>query len=505
MKPPPMNPNYLHDYEVCVNSRHSGLLMEQPGDGSITTTSPMKFLKSGNGHAIDGGMIIGGESNMDMTWDHQGCCETAERLVTLTVFPREGYEGSWVTAVISRNLLPPLNGKKLFMGFGNVLAETRPHCSSMTHISMIAKTPGFQQTNWLLNRVPLHVFVFEGGLIEDSIYLGEFIYNETGKRRSSEPVNSLPPHTLKRSSSNYSTSGSLPSSNGLDMSPIHSANHFDFVPMETSLRRHTLTSVPMSSTTTTTALVSTMMTTMTPTYSMNSEDNTLAHDLCGPASSLFRGSSSGSHSQVEMRAMLTTSSCGIPTLSGPNSSLQPSSPIGTFGPSMNIRFAGDLDSITRNWTVAEKVAGRKLVQFWKTKESNDIVCGFRAIDQSEVRQGSIIISCIYWASREGYFVTSVDAIFLLEQLVAQRFNIEEKNRIRRNLEEFRPLTVSRTRAESIEFFRLIMSFPSPKPRNIEKDVKVFSWRALPAACQKIIGKYVSSNSPGGGENIIREH
>ena len=487
---------YLHEYEVSVNSRQSGLMIGHDGSTTTppppptTTISPMK-LKPANGHVMDGMFI--GDSAIDMNWDHHhhGCCGT-ERLVALTVFPREGHEGSWVTAVISRNLLPSLNGKKLFMGFGNVLAETRPYCSSMTHISMIAKTPGFQQTNWLLNRVPLHVFVFEGTLIEDSIYLGEFMYNDTtDKRRSSEPITSLPPQTLKRSSSNYSASGSLPSS-GLEMSPIHSTNHFDFMPMEPSLRHHTLTSIPMSSTATTMAVVSTTMTTVTPTYSMNSEDNVHAHDLCGPSSPLLHRSSSDGHSQVDTRTIMTTSSYGMPTLSGGPNSRQPS-PISTFGSYMNIRFAGDLDSVTRNWTTTEKATGRKLVQFWRMKEANDIVCGFRAIDQSEVRQGSIIISCIYWESRDGYFVTSVDAIFLLEQLMAQRFNIEEKNRIRRNLEEFRPLTVSRTRAESIEFFRLIMSFPSPKPRNIEKDVKVFPWRALPAACQKIIGKYVSGS------------
>lgn len=36
-----------------------------------------------------------------------------------------------------------------------------------------------------------------------------------------------------------------------------------------------------------------------------------------------------------------------------------------------------------------------------------------------------------------------------------------------------------------------MGFPSPKPRNIEKDVKVFPWDILGSALKKIIGKYVS--------------
>ena len=88
-------------------------------------------------------------------------------------------------------------------------------------------------------------------------------------------------------------------------------------------------------------------------------------------------------------------------------------------------------------------------------------------------------------------MTSVDMIQLLEFLVAVRFTVEEKNRIRRNLEGFKPLTVAKGKFESERFFETIMKFENPKPRNIEKDVKVFPWRILAYALTKIIGKYVS--------------
>jgi hypothetical protein len=87
----------------------------------------------------------------------------------------------------------------------------------------------------------------------------------------------------------------------------------------------------------------------------------------------------------------------------------------------------------------------------------------------------------------------VDTIYLLESLVGVRFTVEEKNRIRRNLEGFRPLTVSKAKADSEDFFKVIMGFPAPKPRNIEKDVKVFPWKILSHALKKIIGKYVSTS------------
>ncbi|KAG7001601.1 hypothetical protein FocnCong_v011418 [Fusarium oxysporum f. sp. conglutinans] len=70
-----------------------------------------------------------------------------------------------------------------------------------------------------------------------------------------------------------------------------------------------------------------------------------------------------------------------------------------------------------------------------------------------------------------------------------RFSVEEKNRIRRNLEGFHPQTVSKAKPDSEEFFKIIMGFPNPKPRNIQKDVKVFPWKILESAIQKIIGKY----------------
>lgn len=59
------------------------------------------------------------------------------------------------------------------------------------------------------------------------------------------------------------------------------------------------------------------------------------------------------------------------------------------------------------------------------------------------------------------------------------------------MEGFRPITVSKSKPGSEDFFKLIMGFPNPKPRNIEKDVKVFPWDILGQALKKIIGKYVS--------------
>lgn len=162
----------------------------------------------------------------------------------------------------------------------------------------------------------------------------------------------------------------------------------------------------------------------------------------------------------------------------------------------NLKIMGDLDSMAKNWSTEEWENRRRLVQFWRKQNGNEIRCTFDPVAQSErsnTNSSQIMISCIYWAERNECYITSVDCIHLLESLMDTRFSVEEKNRVRRNLEGFRPITVSKCKAESADFFKLIMSFPNPKPRNIEKDVKVFPWKTLPYALKKIITKYTASS------------
>ena len=156
-----------------------------------------------------------------------------------------------------------------------------------------------------------------------------------------------------------------------------------------------------------------------------------------------------------------------------------------------LKINGNLDTMTTGWNSDEYEAKRRLVQFRRSQSGSTISTDFKPVAPEDRQPNSICISCILWEAKDEYYVTSVDTIYLLESLVAVRFTVEEKNRIRRNLEGFRPMTVSKGRLESEDFFKLIMSFPNPKPRNIEKDVKVFPWKILSHALKKIIGKYVS--------------
>ena len=159
-----------------------------------------------------------------------------------------------------------------------------------------------------------------------------------------------------------------------------------------------------------------------------------------------------------------------------------------------LKINGDLESMMEDWSEEEREVKRRLVQFTRSQSGSTITTNFEPVAPEDRQPNSICISCIWWESRNAHYVTSVDTIYLLESLVAVRFTVEEKNRIRRNLEGFRPLTVSKGKSDSEDFFKLIMGFPNPKPRNIEKDVKVFPWKILSLALKKIISKYVSTHS-----------
>lgn len=138
--------------------------------------------------------------------------------------------------------------------------------------------------------------------------------------------------------------------------------------------------------------------------------------------------------------------------------------------------------------------GRRLVRFYRAQNGAKLLVSCDPIDPDAYDEQDIVISCIRRADKGTCWFTSVDVIYLLERLVGDPFSVEEKNRIRRNLEGFKPTTVSKHKPGYEEFFQQIMDFPPPKPRNIEKDVKVFPWPVLSQAIEKIMSKYVSPSS-----------
>lgn len=204
------------------------------------------------------------------------------------------------------------------------------------------------------------------------------------------------------------------------------------------------------------------------------------------------GMSSPSHSNGAPQLVRTST---ITANAGNNTSYHP---ISLYSGKAVLKISGKLESMAENWTSEEWANRRRIVLFRKTQKGSIVNATCQPVSVNERPTNSICISCIWWAEKGECYVTSVDTIHLLEQLVAapNRFSVEEKNRIRRNLEGFHPQTVSKAKPDSEEFFKIIMGFPNPKPRNIEKDVKVFPWKILESALKKIIGKYsVNPSTP----------
>ncbi|KAJ3757232.1 hypothetical protein EV360DRAFT_46483, partial [Lentinula raphanica] len=161
-----------------------------------------------------------------------------------------------------------------------------------------------------------------------------------------------------------------------------------------------------------------------------------------------------------------------------------------------LQLVTSLDSMCAAWEPAEMRVGRRLVRFTKVQDGRKLIVSCEAISQEDYHENDSVISCIYREDTQSYYVTSVDIIYLLERLTNDEFPVEEKNRIRRNLEGLRPTTVSKHKQGFENFFQRIMEFPDPKPRNIEKDLKVFEWSLLGQALDKILSKYhVYTSSP----------
>ena len=190
--------------------------------------------------------------------------------------------------------------------------------------------------------------------------------------------------------------------------------------------------------------------------------------------------------------------------SGPGTIPAGSIPDGSFNPytlfqdQAVLEIRGNLNAMKENWTPEERTVKRRIVRFWREQNGTTLKAYFKPVRADEQplphETSERRISCIWWEERGEHYVTSVDTIRLLESLIIAEFDVDEKNRIRRNLQTYSPCTVKKTGEDCESFFKLVMGFPTPQPRKIEKDVKVFKWAMLDQALKKIISKYVCFTS-----------
>ena len=170
---------------------------------------------------------------------------------------------------------------------------------------------------------------------------------------------------------------------------------------------------------------------------------------------------------------------------------------------------GDINT----WSLQEQQDNRRIVAFNKEIRGEVIQLDCYPIAAHEYDENMITISCIRWIPSPPHesghklmgecVFTSVDIIVLLEKLVGYSFDVQEKNRIRRNLEGYKPVTVGKE-GKTRQFFNQVMLYAQPKARNIEKDIKVFLWRDLAKALKKVVQKYSKRMESANVENTSGE-
>jgi hypothetical protein len=399
--------------------------------------------------------------------------------------PFAGPEGTEVTVTIQS----PLSDVGFKIAFGSLVVNTK-QMSSMNMYTLIATAPNHVLTNCASYVVPISVCAYKGDSAIQTWTVGRFNYVSNDKRRRSSSLNYSYQKDVQDSINKRNSTGSMPNGD-LYSNPSYPQAYQGF--SGASYQNDQVPTLYQS------------YTPMEDAYSirppgqpqlgqmMNYEQYDQGSvDLLSPAGNGMPNVNLNNMNNIpffENNSNIYQQQNPYPYQSAP----VPRSRAPVYGnDKINLDINGDLSTMAQGWTQDEWINRRRLVQFWRKQEGSKITCGFQPVSQNSRLQDSIVISCIFWEQRNECYITSVDCIYLLESLIGVRFSIEEKNRIRRNLEGFRPATVSKSKAESTEFFKLIMSFPNPKPRNIEKDVKVFKWKVLPFALKKIVAKYTST-------------
>ena len=160
---------------------------------------------------------------------------------------------------------------------------------------------------------------------------------------------------------------------------------------------------------------------------------------------------------------------------------------GVYHDPVSVELDGDLRGLGRDLTDEEIARRRRLVKFIREEQGNTIRLSFHPIREEDYSEEFFVMSCIYREDSRDTWFTSVDMMKLIE-FISQKECRDEQSRLRRNLEFLRPTTVSRMVKPHL--FHMVMEFPTPKPRTIEKSIKLFKWSSLVAGLYKVIDKYV---------------
>jgi len=438
---------------------------------------------------------------------------TLPEIVSLT--PQRGPAGG--RTIIYMNATEDLesNGVSFIVSFGTKRCEGRlttlPGSGQISNFAVLVDVPAFEATASSSTAVTVYLEMIDSNkqALNVPVEVGQYTYTDATPYAISSP--SQGGMRKRKMSEDAQSPNKRPSSQNLRDSPLHNPADVKYSPPSSNMvdpyssRPQTASSAISYARSFNAPAPAQYSQTLqqAPTYRLaptsigmpqpqpfNSYPSTyMTSDRAAPTAQVTNVSSSGANPPLIRTTALQPSPTGM-------SPSQPFNPYAMYPSNIKavLKLEGDLNGMANDWTPDEVSARRRIVRFRRSQNGSIISASFQPVTPEEHAQapGCIYVNCIWWEEENGCYITSVDTIQLLESLVAVRFTVEEKNRIRRNLEGFRPQTVSKTKTKCEEFFKIIMGFPSPKPRNIEKDVKVFPWRILAGALKKIIGKYVSS-------------
>ena len=138
----------------------------------------------------------------------------------------------------------------------------------------------------------------------------------------------------------------------------------------------------------------------------------------------------------------------------------------------NVVFDESLETVL-NWTNAEHEQGRRIVTLTKSKQNNCILVSLSNV------YPQIQVSIIKFEGM--FYVSSVDVILLYEFISDSLIDNQKRIRVRRILEEFKPLLCKK----GTDFYRRVMEYSNPKPRKVEKSTKMFEWKYIVSILAKM--------------------
>ena len=146
------------------------------------------------------------------------------------------------------------------------------------------------------------------------------------------------------------------------------------------------------------------------------------------------------------------------------------------------------------WGGREYQNGRRLVCFVREQSLSRVTINIQKHESCNGHEEKpyVVISCIQLPDRDGFWVTSFDIVRLAEYILDIPLNTDMKNRARRNMASVDYTTLPRIarQAGKKDSFYTVMDFGEPKPRSIEKSLKVYKWNVLHVCLSKILYRFV---------------